>query len=75
MGSGDTLNIVSPGEGNKDKISFRYDSVASHSSIVLKYTYSVYGSVFMAQFGETPQLEFISPDLQSEDEVTQAGHP
>ena len=68
MGSGDTLNIVSLGEGNKDKITFRYNSVASHLSIVLKYTYSVYGSAFMAQFGKTPQLEFISPDLQSEEE-------
>ena len=61
IASGNTLNIISPREGNDDKISFRYDSVTTQLSITLRYINSVCGISIIEAFGETPQMEFVSP--------------
>ena len=47
MGIGDTLNFAAPTELNKDKISFRYNTVASKLNVTICYMSSVFGATFM----------------------------
>ena len=47
FGSGDTINIISPSEETKDKISLWYDLGASKLSIVLWYSNSTYSNIFL----------------------------
>ena len=63
MGTGDTINIVSPTETNKNKFVFRYDSVASSLSVVVRYSKWVYRetTAFLDAHGGNPQVQFLSP--------------
>ena len=61
MGIGDTVNLVAPTELNKDKISFRYDTVASKLNVTIRYTNSVFGANFMDRHGHSSQFMFILP--------------
>ena len=47
MGIGDTLNFAAPTELNTDKISFRYNTVASKLNVTICYMSSVFGATFM----------------------------
>ena len=61
MGSGTTVNLVAPTELNKEKISFRYDTVASKLNVTIWYKNSVFGANFMDRHGHSSQFMFLLP--------------
>ena len=73
MGTGDTVNIVSPTPLTNDKISFRYDSGASKLNITVRYTNSPYGSEFHLKYGNNPQMEYMISPASSDEENAERG--
>ena len=57
------FNIVLPTETNKNKFVFRYNSVASSLSVVVRYSRWIYQETtsFLAAHGGNQQVQFLSP--------------
>ena len=69
IGTGDTVNIVSPTDFNKDKFSFRYNPVASKLNVAIYYSSLIFPHEFRNNnhYNSTNQISFIGLNNNNED--------